>query len=325
MHENTKNRSGCVDVVVAVFNCANTIERAVRSALADVYVNQVIVVDDASTDNTDSVVRALCHDAGDRLVFEQFPRNKGPSSARNRGIELSKAPWIAILDGDDFFLPGRIASLMDASEGAEFVADDQIQVAERDTDQLIAHGEPLVGHSSVITLDLATFVEKNLSQRKRQRKELGFLKPIMRRSFLNIQHLRYDESLRLGEDFALYVRALAAGAVYRIVPSRTYVSVVRLNSISGDHSKRDLEQLRDSSKALQDLPKLTIAERKLIYRHYASVDARVQWLNVIEGVKMRSLTAFLSPFFSRWTTFVFLVSRLWEQAILRGKRSIGVS
>ncbi len=52
MHEN----KSCVDVLIAVWNDARTIERAVRSALSDAYVNHVIVIDDASTDDTASVV-----------------------------------------------------------------------------------------------------------------------------------------------------------------------------------------------------------------------------------------------------------------------------
>jgi succinoglycan biosynthesis protein ExoU len=323
MREKMKNRPRCVDVLIAVFNNANTIERAVRSALSDPSVSGVIVIDDASTDDTLSVLRALRNEVGVRLVFRRLDRNGGPSMARNHGLELSTAPWIAILDGDDFFLPNRITELLNASEGADLVADDQVQVEEGNSDDPVTCGELLVGHEVVITLDLATFVAGNLSKKKRQRKELGFLKPMIRRSFLDLHHLRYDERLRLGEDFALYVRALAAGAVFKVVPYRTYVSVVRSSSISGNHSKGELEQLRDSSKALGQLPELTPAERKLVLRHYESIDARVQWLNVIDAVKMRSPTAFLSPFFIRWTTFVFLVSRLWEQVLLRSKKSFG--
>jgi succinoglycan biosynthesis protein ExoU len=325
MHEKMKDRSRCVDVLIAVFNNANTIERAVRSALSNAHVNCVIVVDDGSTDGTSSVVKSLRDEVGERLAFQQLDRNEGPSIARNRGLDLSAAPWIAILDGDDYFLPNRIAALLDACEGADFIADDQVQVKEENADDPVPSGELLVGHRAIITLDLATFVARNLSKRKRQRKEFGFLKPIMRRSFLNLHQLRYDEKLRLGEDFVLYVRALAAGAVFKVVPSRTYVSVVRSNSISGNHSKRDLEQLRESSKDLARLPQLTASERMLLRQHCDSIDARVQWLNVIDAVKMRSFTACVSPFFTRWTIFVFLVSRLWEQVVLRSKKSLGFS
>jgi succinoglycan biosynthesis protein ExoU len=325
MHENVEDRSRCVDVLIAVFNNANTIERAVRSALSNLQVNCVIVVDDGSTDATSSVVKILRDEVGQRLDFHQLDRNEGPSVARNRGLGLSIAPWIAVLDGDDYFLPNRIAALLAACEGADFIADDQLQVKEEDADEAMPTGELLVGHQAVITLDLATFVAKNLSKRKHQRKEFGFLKPIMRRSFLDMHQLRYDEKLRLGEDFILYARALAAGAVFKVIPSRTYVSLVRSDSISGNHAKRDLEQLRESSKVLAMLPQLKASERRLIRQHWNSIDARVQWLNVIDAVKKRNFTAFVSPFFTCRTSFVFLVSQLWEQVVLRSKKALGFS
>lgn len=312
----------CVDVLIATWNSAGTIERAVQSALSDDRVSRVIVVDDASTDGTYSLVESLKEKIGDRIVLHRLDQNKGPSAARNRGLELSTAPWVAILDGDDYFRPGRIGALLDASEGADFVADDQIQVREGEDPAL--SGDPLIGHATLITLDLATFVAKNISKGGRLRKEFGFLKPMMRRSFLEVNQLRYPEELRLGEDFALYARALAARAIFRVVPSRTYVSVIRSNSLSGNHSKRDLECLRDSARSLQTLPTLTRLERRLARKHFESIDARIQWLNVIDAVKARSVRAFLSPFFVRWTTSVYLMSCLLEQVLIRSRRSIGL-
>jgi succinoglycan biosynthesis protein ExoU len=319
------DRSRCVDVLIAVFNNANTIEKAVGSALSNAEVNRVIVVDDGSMDETPSVVRSLMGKVGERLAFLQLDHNEGPSAARNRGLGLSEAPWVAILDGDDYFLPNRFAALLDASEGADFVADDQVQVKEQNSDDAMAGGEFLVGHKEIIAVDLASFIAQNLRRGRRQRKEFGFLKPIMRRSFLDLHRLRYDEKLRLGEDFILYATALAMGAVFRVVPFRTYVSIVRSSSISGNHSKEDLKQLRESSRDLARLPQLTGSERKLFRQHSDSVDARVQWLNVIDAVKRRSVTAFVSPFFIRWTIFVFLLGQLWEQIVLRSKKALGVS
>ncbi len=318
-------QSACVDVLIAVWNNANTVGRAVRSVLSDSYVNRVIVIDDGSTDDTFAVVSSLRDKVGDRIVLERLDWNKGPSAARNRGLEVSTAPWIAILDGDDYFRPGRMRALLDASEGADFVADDQIQVEEGEDDSSVFSSDFLIGHEKTITLDLATFVANNISKGGRLRKEFGFLKPMMRRSFLDVKQLRYDEELRLGEDFALYARALAVGAVFRVIPSRTYVSVIRSNSISGKHSKKDLECLRDSTRALQEFPTLTSQERKLIRKNYEAIDARVQWLNVIDAVKMRSVAAFLPPFFIRWTTFTYLVSCLWEQVVVRSRKSLGFS
>ena len=316
MHENKP----CVDVLIAVFNDARTIERAARSALSDAHVNHVVVIDDASTDNTPSVVASLQEEAAGRLIYRRLEKNGGPAVARNRGLDASTAPWVAILDGDDYFLPNRMKALLDASDGADFVADDQVQIREESGET-----EFLIGHSALMTVDLATFVIENLSKGPRPRKEYGFLKPIMRRSFLDAHQLRYDEQLRLGEDFALYTRALAAGAVFRVVPERTYAAVVRSGSISGHHSKAALERLRESSRSLGQLPRLTDREKALLREHYEGIDARIQWLNVIDAVKCRSPAAFLSPFFIRRATSAYLAARLWEQVVLRSRKSLGLA
>ncbi len=155
MHEN----KSCVDVLIAVCNDARTIERAVSSALSDDRVNHVIVIDDASTDDTASVVTSLQEQAAGRLIYRRLEKNGGPAVARNRGLDASTAPWVAILDGDDYFLPNRMQVLLDASEGADFVADDQVQIREDGGET-----EFLIGHSTLMTIDLATFVTENLSK-----------------------------------------------------------------------------------------------------------------------------------------------------------------
>jgi succinoglycan biosynthesis protein ExoU len=324
-HASGLDQPACVDVLIAVWNNANTIERAVRSALCEPDVNRVVVIDDGSADDTFSVVSALVEETGERMLFHRLERNAGPSAARNLGFELCKAPWIAILDGDDYFRSGRIRALLEASNAADFVADDHIQIKEGENDDPRSCGNFLIGIEETITLDFATFVAENISEGGRSRKEFGFLKPIMRRSFLDRHQLRYDKQLRLGEDFALYARALAAGAVFKVIPSQTYVSVVRSGSISGNHTKEDLQRLRDSDKALQQLPTLTKQEMKLVQRHYESIDARIQWLNVIDAVKMRSVSAFLPPFFIRWVTSVYLINCLLEQIVVRSKKKLGSS
>jgi succinoglycan biosynthesis protein ExoU len=212
--------------------------------------------------------------------------------------------------------------LLLAAEGADLVADDLLQVKEAEDP---SNGSPLLDLDRPMTLDLATFVAGNISEAGRLRKEYGFLKPMMKRTFLDRHGLRYDEGLRLGEDFALYARALAAGAIFRVIPSATYISVVRPGSLSGNHSKRDLERLRDSDESLLRLPSLSPQAAKLIRRHFESIDERVQWLNVIDAVKARDIAAFLAPFFIRWTTSGVLVNRLLEQAVLRSRKLLGMT
>ena len=63
---------------------------------------------------------------------------------------------------------------------------------------------------------------------------------MLRRSFLDAHGLRYNEDLRLGEDYDLYARALAKGARYKVVHGCGYAAVVRSDSLSGRHKTRDL-------------------------------------------------------------------------------------
>jgi succinoglycan biosynthesis protein ExoU len=320
MAANVSNPRACVDVIIAVWNNADTIGRAIRSALSQIDVSRVIVIDDHSTDSTSSVVSSLINEVGNRIVLHRLDRNSGPAAARNSGLRLANTPWIAVLDGDDYFLPGRIRALLDAADGADFVADDQIQIRQGESQDIESCGNFLLGLNRPIKLDLVKFLTENISSSRGHRKEFGFLKPIMRRAFLDLHQLRYDETLRLGEDYALYARALAAGAAFRIIPSRRYVSVVRSGSISGNHTREDLERLRDSDKALKQLPALTREEVLLVQQHYESIDARVQWLNVIDAVKGRSVAGFLSPFVIRPITSVYLICRLLEQVMVRSRR-----
>ena len=118
-----------VDVIIAAWNRADTIERAVQSALAQEAVNVVIVIDDGSTDDT-AAKASRCDPSGSRVLVKRLQSNVGPAAARNVAIELSQAPWLAILDGDDFFLPRRIHTLLSNSDGWDLIADSLVHVPE---------------------------------------------------------------------------------------------------------------------------------------------------------------------------------------------------
>ena len=104
INNKTKSLPG-VAIIIAAYNAEDTIARAIHSALAEAEVAEVIVIDDASTDNT--VKRAQeAKDGSGRLHVLLQPNQAGPSAARNRAIRESTSPWISILDADDFLLPG---------------------------------------------------------------------------------------------------------------------------------------------------------------------------------------------------------------------------
>ena len=93
-------------VIIPVYNRRDLVSRAIRSVLEQQGPDrEIIVVDDASTDGTADQVRAEFGGAVELVIMEQ---NGGVSAARNRGIEQAKGEWIALLDSDDEWLPGKL-------------------------------------------------------------------------------------------------------------------------------------------------------------------------------------------------------------------------
>ena len=111
-----------VSVVIPAYNRAGSILQAVESALAqDLLDIEILVVDDGSTDATRDVVGSH-PDPRVRLIARE--RNGGASAARNTGIAAARGEWVAFLDSDDVWLPGKLSRQLaaHAAEGAPDVS-----------------------------------------------------------------------------------------------------------------------------------------------------------------------------------------------------------
>jgi len=89
--------------VIPTWNRAQLVADAIRSVLAQGAVD-VIVVDDASTDATVEVVE---REFGDRIRLLRLEHRRGPGGARNAGARLARGEFVAFLDSDDVWLPGK--------------------------------------------------------------------------------------------------------------------------------------------------------------------------------------------------------------------------
>ncbi|HKL03960.1 MAG TPA: glycosyltransferase family 2 protein [Cryomorphaceae bacterium] len=97
-----------VSVIIPVFNLEHLILRAIESVLAQSEVTECIVVDDGSNDGTLEICKAAAKkDSRVSIFMHPKGQNLGVSASRNLGIQKAKSPYIAFLDGDDYYLPGR--------------------------------------------------------------------------------------------------------------------------------------------------------------------------------------------------------------------------
>ncbi len=96
-----------VSIVIPTWNRADSIEKAITSALDQTHAPlEILVCDDGSTDRTEEIVRAI---DDPRVKWLPGPRGGCPAIPRNRGINASRGEWLAFLDSDDSWLPNKLA------------------------------------------------------------------------------------------------------------------------------------------------------------------------------------------------------------------------
>jgi succinoglycan biosynthesis protein ExoO len=233
-----------VSFIIAAYNVELFIEAAVTSALQQTDVTvEVIVVDDASSDQTADKVAALAGEEA-RLTLLRRKTRGGPSAARNAAMDAARGSWLAILDSDDLVAPQRSRRLLDlaAATSADVVADN----FERFSDQ--------GGHLSTMIesgpqpyaffVDIATFLKGNAMFDSNAR--LGYIKPMLRTEFVRANNLRYQEEILIGEDYHLLLSCLLAGARFAVTSESLYRYRIREGSISWRLSKRDIDTLLEA-------------------------------------------------------------------------------
>jgi succinoglycan biosynthesis protein ExoO len=285
-----------VSFIIAAFNAEATVTRAVRSALKqdDVSV-EVVVVDDASVDATPDIVARI---GDERVRLVRLPRNGGPGAARNAGLDHAQGRYVAVLDSDDTIHPDRMARLVRRADdaGADIVVDN-IEIMDPATQraELMFPRDELV---RLERLDLAAFIAGNRMFDRGY--SLGYMKPVLRRAFVEAHGLRYDTSLRIGEDYILVASSLAKGAVCLVEAQPGYVYHIRDGSISRVLERRHVEAILRADEAFVSSHPLDPRAREAQALRTRSLHEAASFLRLVEDIKamapMRALrTALRDP------------------------------
>jgi succinoglycan biosynthesis protein ExoO len=246
-----------VSVIMANFEAGGRIVPALRSVLDQTVADiEVIVSDDASRDNSPALVRALM--AKDpRIHLVSAEANRGPAHCRNRALDLARGEWIAIVDSDDIIHPERFERLLSvaARHDADIVADDLLLFHEDGSPPRLMLGADA---QASFFVSPTQWVMAGLDGSP----SLGYLKPMIRAERLG--KTRYDEALRIGEDYDFVLRLLLDKARMVVVPEPLYLYRRHSASISHRLSVRDMkamvERQRTFVAASQPLPaELTVA------------------------------------------------------------------
>lgn len=279
----------CVSIVTANYNGAKYLRAAIASVLAQTLPDfELIIADDASTDDSLAVIAAA---AGDDPRVRVLPaiRNSGPAGARNRALSLARGRWLAVFDSDDLMHRDRLQRLVARGEadGADIVVDN-LQVFESAAPDKAAVFLKGSGWRQARGISLPQYIDSGRMYGRRP--GLGYLKPLFRAAALG--DLRYREDLKIGEDYDLVLRLLAAGATLRFEPAALYHYRRHGASISAVLRAADIEQMlrADAALALECPTRGYPAEVRTAQAHRRqSLEVALTYDRVITALKSRRL------------------------------------
>ncbi|MGD1909649.1 MAG: glycosyltransferase family 2 protein [Rivularia sp. (in: cyanobacteria)] len=279
-----------VSIIIPTYNTSSYITKAIESALEQTEKNiEVIVVDDASSDNTVEVVRKILDK---RLKILVNQSNQGPSYSRNRALQVAKGEWVALLDSDDWYEPQRLEILLHTAdvENANMIADNMHLIkddAEYPHSTFFANEG--ISFNKPTKIDTVNLIDLSLS----------ITKPLIKRDFLVRHSLEFNEALKYEEDFILFLFCLLKGAIFVVVPEAYYFYRTRTGSLM-TKQREFYEQAYKTNRYLlqQDITKqnpellhslssrfFTINQQRGYYRVKPFIKKRAFFGALIEAIK----------------------------------------
>lgn len=210
-----------ISVIIPVHNRKNEIARALKSVLQQaVYVSEIIVVDDASTDDTCQIVEDWSKEH-QFIKLIKLSENQGATYARNIGIDNAQSQLIAFLDSDDEWLPDKVEKQIEC-----FSTDSQIAMVY--TGLEVYDGNTVVSEPAQPSEDLyEELLRWNV---------IGSTSSCMVKKKVLIEVGKFDEKLRARQDLDMWLR-IAKRHKIAAIPE----PLVRFHTDNNDRISTNLE------------------------------------------------------------------------------------
>ncbi len=250
-----------VSVVIPAYQCAGTICKALDSVFAQTFSDyEVIVVNDGSPD-TPHLRRALAPYLGRIRYIQQA--NRGPSGARNAGIQRARGKYIAFLDSDDFWLEHHLAN--------------QVKLLASEPNLGLVYANPLILDGQVPVGDAFDMVPQSLPvtfvSLAKETSRIPTSSVVASREQI-IHAGLFDENMRRCEDFDLWLRLAYSGC--RMAFSReVQLCHHRMNGLSSDRLAMKRARIRVFEKVKRLLP-LDVAEQRVVEQKIALGEGEYQ-------------------------------------------------
>ena len=309
-----------VSVITPAYKAARYIGQAIESVQAQTLTDwEMIIVDDASPDETAAVVERYLDDPRIKLIRSE--RNRGECGARNLALEAAQGEWVAPLDADDWFAPQRLERLWQIAQekGAILVADLQLQIDDNGQTYGVAFSDTLQPPTVPTRYSIRDYLREHIA-----------IKPFFSRRHALDHNLRYPEGIVLGGDHIFQTQLQLKGAELWIVPEPNYYyrvhptsmvsavgrSVEKINTLF--ERLLQLDEIRNNPELIRcvqaDWRRVLLADK---YRRFAAAVKQRQWRVALEHFSLDTASMFLK----RLSGAVY--RRLWAREQLRNPRASG--
>lgn len=255
-----------VSVIVPVYATAQYVAEALDSVLMQTYTDyEIIVVNDGSPDS--DVLEEVLKPYRDRITYI-VQENRGSSGARNSALKVARGNYVAMLDSDDRWDPEYLASQLGVLE-----SDPTVDVVYPDAVRLTAEGVGKTRYSDSYPVGGEITFLRVLARKCQIYGEVTARRETVLRVGM------YDEELRSGEDYELWLRVLKAGGT--IVYNDRVLTHYRIRE--GSHTSNGVILARNVLKILDKVERemeLTAEERATLVHQRAGIAAM---LSLSEG------------------------------------------
>ena len=247
-----------VSVIIPVYNTDEYIEECILSILNQTYKNiELIVVDDASTDQTPAILEKF----NDRVHIIKHKKNAGPGMARNTGMDHSTGDLTVFVDSDDYL-------------SSETIIEDIVKKFSGDIYIFNGQGFNIkleIVEKKYFGLEQRYF-NKNGVYKKYHHLLFNIMSPAMKvysSEFLKINHIKFPEGI-YGEDVEFWIKCLLATKEIRYVNLFAYHRRRRENSIMMSGSVKNIKDRIDNLDSLLTLTSDDVALYNYIVKNYIS-------------------------------------------------------
>jgi glycosyltransferase involved in cell wall biosynthesis len=234
-------KSGLVSVIIPHYEADDYLPKAVKSVMVQEYRPIEIVIIDSSNS---SVAKSLSENHAE--ILYEYREPAGVAAARNQAIEVSSGEYIALLDADDYWLPGKLNTVIPELSDADVVYSDMY--ISRDDEREYYETKQFENHIHFFRSDL----------------EIPSRTVVACRYVFN--DWMFNESLKAREDPNLWTKLLSKHN-FKYVPKPTGVKRIRKGSLTTDqlkHTKALLKSLEDIINTFPELEKYE-KQKRLTY------------------------------------------------------------